>query len=41
MEQATAKNPSGTFPIERVREQFPLLEREGYAQIREEAGLAA
>jgi cysteine desulfurase/selenocysteine lyase len=28
MEQATAKSPAGAFPVERVREQFPLLERE-------------
>jgi cysteine desulfurase/selenocysteine lyase len=28
MEQATAKGPAGTFPVERVREQFPLLTRE-------------
>src|SRR6185503_10976117 len=28
MEQATAKPATGTFPIERVREQFPILERE-------------
>ncbi len=28
MEQATAKSPAGAFPIERVRGQFPLLERE-------------